>query len=180
MEFLHDEMGIAHRDLKHENILMGRKKADPYNEDERQEMIKVCDFTTAIILPKDEPDFKVSIDAGTPAFNAPEVAATSEKLPKPLDVWSFGITMYVYFTDNLPYPLEGSMEQNIANCDYKKVISEMDCSDLLKDLLGSILDFDPVKRPSFKQILAHTWFEGRVEEVLDSVDEIFYDEEEKK
>ena len=35
MEFLHDEMNIAHRDLKHENILMGRKKADPYNEDER-------------------------------------------------------------------------------------------------------------------------------------------------
>ena len=38
-------------------------------------MIKVCDFTTATILPKDDPDFKVSIDAGTPAFNAPEVAA---------------------------------------------------------------------------------------------------------
>ena len=35
MEFLHDKMGIAHRDLKHDNILMGRKKADPYNDDEK-------------------------------------------------------------------------------------------------------------------------------------------------
>jgi len=35
MRFLHDDMGIVHRDLKHENILMGKKKADPYNEDER-------------------------------------------------------------------------------------------------------------------------------------------------
>lgn len=138
-------------------------------------MIKVCDFTTATVLPKDDPDFKVSIDAGTPAFNAPEIAALSEKLPKPLDVWSFGITLYVYFTNNLPYPLSGDMEKSIQDCDYKNKISELDCSDSLKELLGTILDFDPVKRPTFKQILAHKWFEGRVEEVFDTVDEIFYD-----
>lgn len=35
MEFLHDEMGMAHRDLKHENILMGLKSPDPRNDDER-------------------------------------------------------------------------------------------------------------------------------------------------
>ena len=67
------------------------------------------------------------------------------------------------------------METNIQNCDYKKQISQLDCSDMLKQLLGSILDFDPVKRPTFKQILAHDWFNGRVEEVLDTVDEIFYE-----
>ena len=44
---LHDEMGICHRDLKHENIIMGRKNAGPRSEDERQPIIKVCDFTTA-------------------------------------------------------------------------------------------------------------------------------------
>ena len=35
MQFLHNEMGIVHRDLKHHNILMGLKNADPHNEDER-------------------------------------------------------------------------------------------------------------------------------------------------
>jgi len=41
--------------------------------------------------------------------------------------------------------------------------------------MGNILEFDPVKRPTFKEILGHKWFEGRVEEVFDCVDEIFYD-----
>ena len=35
MRFLHDEMRIAHRDLKYDNILMGTKSPDPWNEDER-------------------------------------------------------------------------------------------------------------------------------------------------
>lgn len=51
MKYLHDEMRICHRDLKHENILMGLKMADPWCEDERQPTIKVCDFTTSLIIP---------------------------------------------------------------------------------------------------------------------------------
>jgi hypothetical protein len=35
MQYLHDEMRICHRDLKHENIIMGLKSADPWCEDER-------------------------------------------------------------------------------------------------------------------------------------------------
>lgn len=35
MQFLHDELQIVHRDLKHENILMGLKSPDPWCEDER-------------------------------------------------------------------------------------------------------------------------------------------------
>ena len=35
MEYLHETLGIVHRDLKHENILMGLKSPDPMNEDER-------------------------------------------------------------------------------------------------------------------------------------------------
>ena len=47
MIHLHDDLGICHRDLKHDNILMGRRNAGPESEDERQETVKVCDFTTA-------------------------------------------------------------------------------------------------------------------------------------
>ena len=53
MEYLHGTLGIVHRDLKHENVLMGLKSPDPRSEDERQPTIKVCDFTTASIVPKD-------------------------------------------------------------------------------------------------------------------------------
>ena len=60
MRYLHEELGFAHRDLKHENILMGLKSPDPINDDERQETIKVCDFTTAMKIPDDAgPDFTI-------------------------------------------------------------------------------------------------------------------------
>ena len=66
-------MHIAHRDLKHQNIMMGLQNADPRNAEERQPTIKVGDFTTAVLLPDDpEAEFKVSIKSGTIAFNAVE------------------------------------------------------------------------------------------------------------
>lgn len=35
MRYLHEELKFVHRDLKHENILMGLKSPDPINDDER-------------------------------------------------------------------------------------------------------------------------------------------------
>lgn len=51
MSHLHNSMNIVHRDLKYANILMGLRSADPMSEFERQPTIKVCDFTTAAVLP---------------------------------------------------------------------------------------------------------------------------------
>ena len=96
-------MGIVHRDLKHQNIIMGRKNADPRNEDERQPTVKVCDFTTAFIIPGNDPTYKIQTQEGTLPFNAPEQFSDPEFLPKPLDVWAFGITIWVYLFNNLPY-----------------------------------------------------------------------------
>lgn len=59
MRYLHDDIKVVHRDLKHDNILLGLKSADPYNEDERQPTIKVTDFTTAQLMKVD--NFKVDI-----------------------------------------------------------------------------------------------------------------------
>ena len=119
MQYLHDELSIVHRDLKHENILMGLKSPDPYNEDERQPMVKVADFTTAFVMPADNPDFKIQTKAGTLAFNAPEQFKEAEYYPKPLDVWSYGISLYVYLTNCLPYQShgEGDLEDEIVGLD---------------------------------------------------------------
>ena len=66
MKFLHEDLRICHRDIKHENILMGWKMADPWSEDERQPTIKICDFTTALIIPEgQESSYKEYINAGT-------------------------------------------------------------------------------------------------------------------
>lgn len=124
MQFLHDEMQIVHRDLKHENILMGLKSPDPWCEDERQPTIKVCDFTTAFVLPSE--DYRESINAGTLAFNAPELFSQPDCLPKPLDVWAFGVSLYVYLKNNLPVSLEGDFEQNLEKADFANIVQNLD------------------------------------------------------
>ena len=52
---------------------MGQQYAEPLNEEEKTPTVKVCDFTTAYLLPEDpSQDFKVSLKAGTVPFNSPE------------------------------------------------------------------------------------------------------------
>ena len=101
MQYLHEELKVYHRDLKHENILMGYKIGDPYNEDERQPTIKVTDFTTVGRLWY--PKAKESIKAGTEQFFAPEIYSGKDFLVVPVDVWAFAITIYVYLTNKLPF-----------------------------------------------------------------------------
>lgn len=170
MQYLHDELNIVHRDLKHENILMGLKSPDPYNEDERQPMVKVADFTTAFVMPADNAEFKIQTKAGTLAFNAPEQFTEPEYYPKPLDVWSYGICLYVYLTNCLPYKshIEGDLESEIVGLDAEKLVASnlAEFSAPLKELVLLLLNRDPMKRPSFAFILGHSWFSGKVEEKL--------------
>jgi serine/threonine protein kinase len=59
---LHDDMNIANRDIKLENIL--------YISD--GDRVKITDFTTAIAIPNE--DFSILDREGTKAFEAPECA----------------------------------------------------------------------------------------------------------
>jgi serine/threonine protein kinase len=166
MDFLHTEMGIVHRDLKHQNILMGRKNADPLNEDERQPTIKICDFTTAFMIPNNDPGYMILAQEGTIPFNAPESFTKPEFLPKPLDVWSFGITLWVYLTNNLPYGDEENIDKAIKDIDFKKEIAKLRVSKDLMDLLEGVLKKDPAKRMTFYQVTEHEWFMGYKPEEL--------------
>lgn len=125
MRYMHDEVKIVHRDLKHDNILLGQKMADPYNEDERQPTIKVCDFTTAELMTGTSDEYRVRVrKAGTICFNAPELFNDdiNNSLGKPLDVWSYGIMIYVYLTSRFPFDhkvtTQIDVEDQIKNTDY--------------------------------------------------------------
>lgn len=129
MQFLHDDCHIAHRDLKHQNILVGLQNADPRNEEERQPTVKVCDFTTAVEIPEGkENDFKVSIKSGTIMFNSPEQFEEPEFLPKPLDVWAYGISLYVYLCNSLPFINEERRLENFEN-----ILKTVDIKEEIKD-----------------------------------------------
>ena len=127
MQYLHDVMCIVHRDLKHENILLGRLSADPQTEEEAQPTIKICDFTTAYIMPEPTDDCKLVTKAGTIAFNAPEVFSQETFLAKPLDIWSYGVSMFVFLTKKLPV---SHMTE-----DFEKVIQKFNFADVIQQNL---------------------------------------------
>ena len=68
-----NKLGIVHRDLKPENILLDFKKDKKKGANDERDMgsIKIIDFGTACMMPKDKKPLNLII--GTPYYIAPEV-----------------------------------------------------------------------------------------------------------
>ena len=102
LEFLHEEALVANRDLKPENMLFTTKEGGTniFSHDRAQ----ITDFTTVFPLSKTAPDDDlISGIQGTPAYMAPEMSQRSEYKPRPLDVWSFGVSLYAFMFDEMPF-----------------------------------------------------------------------------
>lgn len=97
MFYLHS-YGIAHRDIKLENILLV--------EDSDDSPIKLVDFGLSKML---GPSETASDPYGTLAYVAPEVL-----MQKPYrfkgDVWSLGIIIYVMLSGMLPFDADTNRE----------------------------------------------------------------------
>ena len=72
----------------------------------------------------------------------------------------------MYLTNKLPVSLEGSYQENHNKTNFEQVVNELEVTADLKDLLKSILDRDPRRRPTFREILKSEWFAGKVDEVF--------------
>lgn len=80
-------------------------------------------------------------------------------MPKPLDVWAYGITIFVYLFNNLPYADFEEKEKDFDiealqdKINFQELIDqkcEGKFSDDLIDLMKKVLNKDPVQRLTFK------------------------------
>src|SRR5262249_11410457 len=88
------ELGIVHRDIKPDNILLTRKGE-----------VKVTDFGLSRILADKQPSAHLTQDGvtmGTPLFMSPEQVQGGPVDPR-TDIYSLGITFYTMLTGNPPY-----------------------------------------------------------------------------
>ena len=55
---------------------------------------------------------------GTLPFSAPEVFTAELQDPRALDVWAFGITMYLYLQDTFPFDKGAEVQEAIKNTNF--------------------------------------------------------------
>ncbi|KAL1561736.1 Phosphoenolpyruvate carboxylase kinase 4 [Salvia divinorum] len=137
--------GIAHRDIKPDNILF-----NSYNE------LKLADFGSAECFGSGG---LMSGIVGTPYYVAPEVLAGRD-YNETVDVWSAGVILYIMLA-GIP-PFYGESTQEIfeavlrANLRFpRKVFSSVSAE--AKDLLRRMLCKDVSRRFSAEQVLRHPW-----------------------
>lgn len=90
--------GIAHRDLKHDNILI-----------DSQMRIKIIDFGYAIEM---QPGALSRPECGSPNYMPPEIVRRQNYDPFAADIWSLGVILYKLIKGKLPF--SGSTNHELA------------------------------------------------------------------
>eukprot|EP01013_Petalomonas_cantuscygni_P022669 TRINITY_DN43970_c0_g1_i1.p1 TRINITY_DN43970_c0_g1~~TRINITY_DN43970_c0_g1_i1.p1 ORF type:complete len:334 (+),score=63.06 TRINITY_DN43970_c0_g1_i1:186-1187(+) len=146
--------GVAHRDLKPDNLLIGSDGN-----------IKISDFGLARAgaatrelggLESQAKDFVTR--CGTPNYVAPEVLTEATYNGFRADVWSVGVILFVLLSGRLPFLARdiAQLYQKIQLCDYSMSSA---ITPGAADLIRKIIVADPEKRATLRDIVAHPWFQ---------------------
>uniref|UniRef100_A0A915DVU3 non-specific serine/threonine protein kinase n=1 Tax=Ditylenchus dipsaci TaxID=166011 RepID=A0A915DVU3_9BILA len=142
VDYCHRHM-VVHRDLKPENLLLD----DKHN-------VKIADFGLSNIMT--DGDF-LRTSCGSPNYAAPEVISGKLYAGPEVDVWSCGVILYALLCGTLPFddehvptlfrkiksgifPIPDYLDKNVVN------------------LLLHMLQVDPMKRATIKDVINHEWF----------------------
>src|SRR5690242_812484 len=143
---------IVHRDLKIENILIS-KTGD----------IKIIDFGLSNLF---SPKGQLKTFCGSLYFAAPELLQARQYIGPEVDVWSFGIVLYVLVCGKVPFD-DQSMPQLHAKIKRGQVEYPAWLSGECKHLLSRMLVTNPANRATLAEVLAHPWMVKGYEGVPD-------------
>lgn len=171
--FLH-ENGVAHRDLKPQNVLCVKK--------DQITPVRICDFDLSSMVISPATPTKTPVlftPVGSAEFMAPEVVETFRgdvfSYDKKCDLWSLGVMLYMMLSGRPPFSGQCGW-----NCGWDKGEECPKCQDMLlssiinghfefpekewggvspeaKDLIIHLLVREAGERLSAKQVLQHPW-----------------------
>ncbi|OWZ17484.1 Protein kinase [Phytophthora megakarya] len=147
--FLHETIGVAHRDLSLENVLL------------RQGVCKITDFG----LSTDSRAMCAGGRVGKEFYMAPEIVAGEEYDPTLADVWSLGIMWFMMLTGSPLVSLASPTEKaflSVIRYGVGAVIEIWGYSERISrnsiSLLEKMLQVQPSQRIPLSQVLAHPTF----------------------
>ena len=133
---------VVHRDLKIENIMIN-EKGD----------IKIIDFGLSNLY---SPKTLLQTYCGSLYFAAPELLSAKPYTGPEVDVWSFGVVLYVLVCGKVPFDDQSVsvLHEKIkrGNVDYPNFLSRECIS-----LLSRMLVVDPSKRATLYEVCQHPW-----------------------
>lgn len=141
LEYCHRN-SIVHRDLKIENILISKSGN-----------IKIIDFGLSNLY---APDRHLSTFCGSLYFAAPELLNAKLYTGPEVDVWSFGIVLYVLVCGKVPFD-DQSMPALHAKIKRGLVEYPAWLSHECKGLLSRMLVTNPADRATLTEVMSHPW-----------------------
>ncbi|OCF44225.1 PLK/PLK1 protein kinase [Kwoniella heveanensis CBS 569] len=145
-QYMH-QMNVIHRDLKLGNLFLDANMG-----------VKVGDLGLAALIEK--PGDRKKTICGTPNYIAPEVLFdTANGHSFEVDVWSVGVILYTLLIGKPPFQTKDvkAIYKRIRENRYE-FPAEKQISQSAQELIMSILNTDPDKRPTLEAILSHKWF----------------------
>ena len=149
VKYIHAK-GIAHMDLKLENIIL--------NQDTKQ--IKLIDFGEST---KEKNTLKKGF-VGTTQYMCPEMVSNLSYIPEKIDIWSCGILLYNLMYNLMPWELASKRDKRFNRYTEKgindiKIFPELNIKyyteeqeKLLKSILIMMLKVEPSERKSIKSV----------------------------
>ncbi|KAI9469921.1 MAG: hypothetical protein EXX96DRAFT_532179 [Benjaminiella poitrasii] len=133
---------IVHRDLKIENILISQTGN-----------IKIIDFGLSNLF---SPQSSLSTFCGSLYFAAPELLNAKAYTGPEVDVWSFGVVLYVLVCGKVPFDdqnmpaLHAKIKRGVV--EYPSYLST-EC----KSILSRMLVINPAHRATVSELMIHPW-----------------------
>lgn len=151
LDYAH-RLGIIHRDVKLENVLM----------DDKCEHVVLCDWGYATTWTAGR---RQRGSIGSPHYAAPEMLKDEPYEGPEVDSWSLGAVVYAMTTGTMPF-LGKSLDKHQQLVESKALAIQasyapmVGCSDDLQALIKGLFNLDQVARYTIREVLDHAWLTG--------------------